>query len=68
MNLLVYRDENGEVHRPWQEGPAIIWPDGAQAFFEHSELHRPVSDGPALVDGDSHEYWEHGVRLWTVKE
>jgi len=67
MNTEVYRDEKGELHRPWQEGPALIEDDGSQAYYEHGKWHRPWQEGPAVVfRGGSQFYFEHGLehRPW----
>ena len=62
-------EENGKLHRPWQEGPAIVWQDTYEMYFEHGKRHRPVSDGPAVTYATGFtEYWEHGVFLWTVQK
>jgi hypothetical protein len=66
---MEYRDENRLYHRPWQEGPAVIWPDGSQFYFEHGKIHRPVSDGPAEIRPTGHLYfWEKGLLLWIVAQ
>lgn len=68
MTPNTYKDENGELHRPWQDGPAITDSDGYQIYCEHGKLHRPVSDGPARIHStDGTEYWENDILLWTVE-
>ena len=47
----VYR-QNGELHRPYTEGPAYQdWHPNGQpweiSYYENGNLHRPSEDGPA---------------------
>jgi hypothetical protein len=52
-------DEHGEHHR--DDGPAIIYADGARAWYQHGELHR--DGGPAWVDANGMQVWaQHGKR------
>lgn len=46
---------NGKLHR--EDGPAVIWPDGAKYWFLNGMRHR--EDGPAV------EY-AHGAKEWWV--
>ena len=58
MKDVVYADENGRLHRPWQDGPAEIWKNGAVFYVEHGKYHRPSSEGPAIVREDGGQfYW-----------
>jgi hypothetical protein len=51
------RDEHGELHR--DDGPALIWSDGTQEWWQHGERHR--DDGPALIRSDGMQVWyQHG--------
>jgi hypothetical protein len=34
-------DENGELHRTHELGPATIYSDGTQCYYEHGQLHSP---------------------------
>ena len=54
-----WRTPGGELHRV--DGPAIIRPDGYEAWIIHDQYHR--LDGPArtLADGTL-EWWQHGER------
>ncbi|RTL71641.1 MAG: hypothetical protein EKK41_09000 [Hyphomicrobiales bacterium] len=72
------RDEywvDGQRHRPWSEGPAIVITDDIEgkqrrevAYWFGGQRHRPHTEGPALVTshyGDNfnlsgEEYFEHG--------
>jgi len=48
---------NGQFHR--EDGPAVIFPDGYQAWFRNGERHR--GDGPAVSHPDgSQEWWLNG--------
>jgi hypothetical protein len=52
-----WRNRNGELHR--DDGPAVIYPDGCEAWFQRGRVHR--DDGPALVDPDGSTCWyQHG--------
>lgn len=53
---IVYRDENGELHR--EDGPAVIGVGGHEAWMRHGYRHR--EDGPAIVDP------REGYREWWV--
>jgi hypothetical protein len=50
-------NDNYETHR--EDGPAIIWANGNQQYYQHDQLHR--TDGPAEVfwDGDC-SYYQYG--------
>ena len=41
-----YQNQDGQYHRT--NGPAVIWPDGLQAWYRNGLLHR--EDGPALAN------------------
>ena len=44
---------NGLQHR--EDGPAIIWNDGAISYFLKGKRHR--EDGPAMIYEDGYKYW-----------
>ena len=44
---------NGITHR--DDGPAIVWEDGAQSWYQHGQLHRV--DGPAYIGPNGARYW-----------
>jgi hypothetical protein len=48
-----YYDENGYLHR--EDGPAVIFSDGEQAWFYHGKRHR--EDGPAIE-------FPNGIKFW----
>lgn len=54
--LEYHKDENGEFHRPWQEGPAVVWSDGSYLYHEHGKPHRPWQEGPALYNSEENTY------------
>ncbi|MBL4898441.1 MAG: hypothetical protein JKX76_02210 [Colwellia sp.] len=55
---------NGELHRHWSEGPAVIRGDTYRAYHFHNKLHRPIDDGPARINvGGYKEYWVDGKYL-----
>ena len=44
---------NKKYHR--NDGPAAIWDDGTQEWFQYDQLHR--EDGPAVI-------WHNGDKQW----
>jgi hypothetical protein len=48
-----YYNDSGKYHR--EDGPAIIYPDGRQAWYKDGKLHR--EDGPAFI-------WPNGRQVW----
>lgn len=54
-----WRDKHNFIHR--DGGPAIIYSDGTEEWFQHGKIHR--DDGPAVIyaSGDT-EWW-----LWNSK-
>jgi hypothetical protein len=43
-------------------GPAVIWADGTQQYWDNGNLHRG-GDLPAIIHADgSQEWWKHGRR------
>jgi len=58
-----HRDENGKLHRPADLGPAQIWLDGHQVYYEYGLIHRPHELGPSVIGSNGcQEYYEHGKR------
>jgi len=56
-----HRDEHGRLHRPAELGPAIIWSNGSQEYWEHGKHHRPHELGPAYIGSNGTQfYYEHG--------
>ena len=54
---IEWRDRHGQLHR--DDGPAAIWPNGNQAWYQHGQLHR--DDGPAIIRPDGNQVWyQHG--------
>jgi hypothetical protein len=51
-NTLHY-DDKGNWHR--DGGPAAIWGNGTQAWYQHGKLHR--EDGPALELASGKRRW-----------
>jgi hypothetical protein len=50
-------DSNDKPHR--DDGPAVIYADGGEEWYQHGVRHR--DDGPAAIfaDGDK-SWWQHG--------
>ena len=44
---------DGELHR--EDGPALIYPDGAQHWYLNGKRHR--EDGPAAIYPNGTQYW-----------
>ncbi len=54
---IEHMDEDGHYHR--DDGPALIYADGTQIWYQHGERHR--DNGPALIWPDGmQEWWQHG--------
>ena len=54
-----FYDTEGRCHRE-DEGPAVMLPSGARAWYKHGKCHR--KGRPALVWGDGQsQYVEEGV-------
>jgi len=49
----VWKNSNDEYHR--LHGPALIQPNGYQAWYFHDEFHR--EGGPAVIFPDGTKYW-----------
>jgi hypothetical protein len=47
------RNSKGHLHR--DGGPAAIYPDGRQYWYQNGKFHR--EDGPALTYPDGRRYW-----------
>lgn len=43
----VWVDEAGQPHR--EDGPAVVWNSGRQAWYRHGQLHREPDKGPAMT-------------------
>jgi len=57
MGDKIWIDEDGEHHR--ENGPAIIYPDGAEYWYNNGKLHR--EGGPAVTDPSGYEeWWDNG--------
>ena len=47
------KNNNGKLHR--DDGPALIYLDGMQCWYQNGHRHR--YDGPALTYPDGRRYW-----------
>ena len=55
----IWRNQEGELHR--DNGPAVIYPNGQQEYYQNECLHR--LDGPAIVIPFLYyEYYQNGKR------
>jgi len=53
----IHRDAKNDLHRV--DGPAIIWMDGTELWYQHGKLHR--EDGPAVEHANGlHEWYRDG--------
>jgi hypothetical protein len=51
----------GNVIRPHELGPAVIYSNDSQAYYEHGKLHRPAELDPAIIWSTGIQaYYEHG--------
>ncbi len=56
---ITCEDEQGKWHR--DDGPALIWTNGTQEWYQHGEKHR--DDGPAVISTNGAQFWyRHGER------
>jgi hypothetical protein len=57
-NRIEYQNEQGFLHR--EDGPAVIWNNGNEEWFNNGKPHR--ENGPAVVHIDGFkEWWFNGV-------
>ena len=52
---ILYYNENDEVHRV--NGPAVIWFNGTEGWYQNDKKHR--LDGPAVI-------WDDGAKSWYI--
>lgn len=61
--VTMYTNQEDKLH--CEEGPAIVWASGREAWFLNGKRHR--ADGPAIYDKndpDQSEWWHDGVRIY----
>ena len=56
---VVYRNAEGQLHRI--HGPAVIYPDGEEHWYQNGVLHR--LDGPAVVYYSGTKAWYRNGKL-----
>ena len=56
--VYVVRNSAGQLHR--DDGPAVVCPNGEQAWYRNGQLHR--DDGPAVVPPDGGQEWYRNGR------
>lgn len=59
-----YYNHSGQLHR--EDGPAVIWRDGSEAWFHNGKLHRTTGPAVALTNRTT-TWWIHGVQ-YTKQE
>lgn len=60
INCSIKYTVNGVLHR--ENGPAVVYPDGASFWFMWGKCHR--TDGPAEIEADGTErYWCFGEEI-----
>jgi len=53
------RNNHGQLHR--DDGPAVIYPNGKQAWCRDGHYHR--DDGPAIIHPDGEQHWYRNGEL-----
>ena len=57
--ILRYYNTQGQLHREY--GPAVVYVDGTQVWYQNDQLHRV--DGPAIECPDGRRaWWQNGQR------
>ena len=59
LGTVIYRNAQGEKHRT--TGPAVVYCNGEQRWYQNGVLHR--EDGPAIVYPDGNQRWYRNGRL-----
>jgi hypothetical protein len=49
----VWHNQAGEIHR--EDGPAMIYADGAESWWQNNLRHR--EDGPAVINNYGDKFW-----------
>ncbi len=52
-NYTCFRNPQGQLHR--EDGPALIYDNGTQHWFQNGKRHR--EDGPSRIWPDGIQYW-----------
>lgn len=52
-NSILHYNDKGELHN--ENGPAVIWSDGAQFWYMNGDLHN--ENGPAVIHNDDVKFW-----------
>lgn len=55
---------DGELHR--RDGPAIIWSNGREEWYQYGRLHR--DNGPAITWSNGTQEWWINDRLYRINE
>ena len=59
-----YHNAAGQLHRI--DGPAIIWDNGVEFWYQNDQCHR--TDGPAIMWPDGRKWWYLNDRSLTEDE
>lgn len=59
-----YYNAAGQLHRI--DGPAIIWDNGVEFWYQNDQCHR--TDGPAIMWPDGRKWWYLNDRSLTEDE
>jgi hypothetical protein len=63
-----YKNEFNEIHRPYEDGPAIYYKTGTHEYRTNGLIHRPYKIGPAFIGYNGTAMWfEYGVRHRPVE-
>ncbi len=57
--IVFYLNNKGQLHR--DDGPAVIYPDGSQAWYKNDEYHR--ENGPAVIGANGNQFWYKNNQL-----
>lgn len=63
--LYIYQDK---IHRNHTDGPAIIYNNGMEKYYNMGLLHRPSFEGPAVLGLISNQYFNMGLLHRPIEE
>ena len=57
---IIWKNQNDQIHR--EDGPAIIYPDGGEYWYQNGKFHR--EDGPAIIYPNGYKFWyKNGIPI-----
>ena len=57
-----YKNSTGQLHR--MHGPAVIYPDGTEVWYQRDKFHR--IDGPAVIMPSGSQFWYQMDKLHRI--